>query len=179
MLRSKSKSVQCWQYLHAPTSNIATQPNFLATSWKKCVEKSRRQFNLLRNMLLQLARKKFWCVTIFEVGGNTVRSTTLLNLQRNNVRFASFSNLLLVLLHSSAVRAFSRNARHRFPDIGSTSTSAVWFVFQHYLRRTRNVYCTYWELILYVEGRNRGLHGILTSSLNDLERYQIYSSFMT
>ena len=125
MLRSKSKSVQCWQYLHAPTSNIATQPNFLATSWKKCVEKSRRQFNLLRNMLLQLARTKFWCVTIFEVGGNTVLSTTLLNLQRNNVLFASFCNLLLVSHHSNAVRAFSRNVRHRFPDIGSTSTLCI------------------------------------------------------
>ena len=55
---------------------------------------------------------------------------------------------------------------------------AFWFVFQHCLRRTPHVYCTNWELLLYVEGPNRGFHGILTICGNDLERYKVSSSFI-
>ena len=40
---------------------------------KKMLKISRRQFNLLRNMLLQLATKKFWCVAIFDVGGKCMQ----------------------------------------------------------------------------------------------------------
>ena len=154
---------RCWSYYHpletSPLSNIfllRVEINLLKINW--C------QFNLLRNMLLQLVTTKFLCVAIFEVGGNTARSTTLLNFQRNNVPFASFSNLLLVLLHSNAVRAFARNVRFRYPDIGSASNLCIFFPISALpTRRTPNVYCTYWELFLYVEGQNRGLDAILTA----------------
>ena len=149
---------RCWPYLHAPTSNIATQPNFLVTSWKQVDASS------------------------------TCCTTWCFNLQQRNFdvwqflrmsRFASFSYLLLVLFHSNAVRAFARNVRLRSPDIGSSSTLCILVCISTrltpnterllYLLRTTSVY----------RRRNRGLHGILTSSLNDLERYQMYSSFIT
>ena len=146
--------------------NLFKKLDASSTCWATCCfnlqERNFDVWQFLRWVEILFVQQRFW-----------TRNATMFRLQVSAICCSYYFTC------SSAVRAFSRNARHRFPDIGSTSTSAVWFVFQHYLRRTRNVYCTYWELILYVEGRNRGLHGILTSSLNDLERYQIYSSFMT
>ena len=119
---------------------IATK-NFSLQVQKKLLKISRRQFNLLLNMLLQLATTKFSCVTIFDVVGKYVEerfstcNATMFHLQ---VAVIGCSYYFTVTQLGSSLEtldfAIRSSAVHQ--------PCAFRFVFQHCLRRTPKVYFT-------------------------------------
>ena len=168
---------RCCSYYH-PLQTLPRKKNFLVTSWKNLFGKKVDTSSTCCNMLLHLATMTLCGVTIFDVDGKYVQQ-----------RFSTCNSTMFRLQVAAICCSYYFTVKQSEPSLETLDFAfrtapvhqpcAFWFVFQHCLRRTPNVYCTNWGLLLYVEGPNRGFHGILTSCGNDLERYKVYSSFIT
>ena len=169
---------RCWPYYH-PHQTLPRNIIFLLQVETNLLKKVDASSTCMATCCFNLQERNFnmWqflrCVQILHV------QLRIWTCNATMFRFQVSAICCSILLHSYAVRAFARNVRLRSPDIGSSSTLCILVCISTrltpnterllYLLRTTSVY----------RRRNRGLHGILTSSLNDLERYQMYSSFIT
>ena len=142
MLRCKLKvEKRCWPYYH-PLQTSPRNKSFSLQVEINLLKISRRQFNLLRKMLLQLATTKFWCVTIFVVGVKYVQqcfwtcNATMFRLQVTAICLSYYFTVTQLgpSLETLDI-AFRTSAVHQ--------PCAFRFLFQHCLRRTQKVYCTY------------------------------------
>ena len=130
----------CWPYYH-PFQTLPRNKMFSLQVWRKMLKISRCQFNLLRNMLQQLATTNFWCVTIFDICGKYVQqrfSTCNATMFRLQVAVICCSYYFTVTQLGPSLEtldiAFRTSAVHQ--------PCAFRFVFLHCLRRTPNVNCT-------------------------------------
>ena len=93
LLRCKLKNIVAritthLKHCHATTFRCCKLKQHVASSWTGVY---------LFQQMISTCNNKFWCVTMFEVGGNTTNNAFQVAMQQCCV--ASCSNLLLVLLH--------------------------------------------------------------------------------